>query len=484
MPIGFFTKRQSTVYPLSSITGSSNPNYDAGQERETAGGLTYSQMYNMYKYNVWVRACVDRIKTRVVDIKPKVKAIFKVNETKSISSKTRARMDKIENLLDNPNKEKESFESLRKKYLTDLLIYDAAALELLKETVPNEVNGFNVSEIFSLPGYQIRHNVGNKGYKDLTNAYYQVDDDNHKGAYWGINDLMYFMLNPQSSNYYGLSPLESLNQTVTAELYSSQHNLDFFANDATPRIAITFDNLGIGQSQAAMKRVKDWWNRELQGKPHSPIIMGTDSGTVKITPVKIPNRDMEFQAYSEWLLMKIMAVYYMQPFILGIIMGTTGKLNSEQQAEQFNIDAVRPQLNLFDSQWNREIIWSPAAFNYDDVYIGWDFDTRDQDKIARTNEIYLRSGQVTINEVRRQAGADPVPWGDVPYMQNNVSPFGVGQGLEPGTYKPIGTKPTGKVPTGLENLPQGQQKSLYWKALEEKRKALDIFIMEINGLKK
>ena len=35
----------------------------------------------------------------------------------------------------------------------------------------------------------------------------------------------------------------------------------------------------------------------------------TDKGTIDLKQLIVPNRDMEFQAYSEWLLMKIMSVY-------------------------------------------------------------------------------------------------------------------------------------------------------------------------------
>ena len=477
MAISLFSKRLSTTYSESEVTARSSSEFNQGQDRDLTGNLSFQQMYAMYQHNVWVRACVDRIKTRVVDIKPKIKPIFKSGEIKNVDKKTRARIDKVEELLTNPNKEGESLDNVRKKYITDLLTYDAAALELTREVAVNEVGGFNISEIFAVSGYQIKHNVGNKGYKSLDQAYFQVDDDGKKVAAFGLNDLIYFLLNPQSNNYYGLSPLESLNQTVTAELYSSQHNLDFFANDATPRLAITFDGLGIGQSQSAMNRVKEWWNKELQGQPHKPVFMGTDQGTVKITPIKIPNRDMEFQAYSEWLLMKILAVYHMQPFVLGIIAGTTGKLNSEQQSEQFKIDAIKPQLSLFADQFNRRVIWDKSAFNYQDIYLDWDYEVRDQDKVARTNEVNLRSGQVTINEVRMADGREPVPWGDVPYMQNNVSPFGMGLGTPSGTEP----KPQAKVPTGLEDLPEGTQKSLFWKALEVRRREMSKFYIEVMG---
>ena len=74
-------------------------------------------------------------------------------------------------------------------------------------------------------------------------------------------------------------------------------------------------------------------------------------------------------------------------------------------------------------------------------------------------------------------GREPVPWGDVPYMQNNVSPFGMGLGTPSGTEP----KPQAKVPTGLEDLPEGTQKSLFWKALEVRRREMSKFYIEVMG---
>jgi hypothetical protein len=239
------------------------------------------------------------------------------------------------------------------------------------------------------------------------------------------------MLNPQADRVYGLSPLESLVQTVTAELYASDYNLNFFYNNATPRFAILMEGLGLGQGAAALQRFRQWWDNELRGNPHRPIVIGTESGKINFEKVGLSNEEMQFQEYSKQLLQKIMAVYKMQPIILGVeSAGDAGgsKSNSEEQVRQHKIEAVKPHLSAFMEKFNAQVIFSKSGLDMKDVYLDFDLDVVDKKTQAEWNDIYLKSGVITINEIRvKGLGMMPVPWGDVPYLQNNLVPFGAGK---------------------------------------------------------
>lgn len=380
--------------------------------------LNFRTMEMMYFANTWVRACVDKIVRRSVSVQPIVKAILK-NPTGEPTDDQKRRIESIENLLSVPNSMQQSFDTIRKQLFTDSLIWDAAALELVKGE-----DGKSIDAMYAVSGDSITLNVDKRGvFKKFSEAYYQKEYGSVV-AKFSVDELLYFIQYPRANSFYGLSPLESLRQTVTAELYAADFNIKRFINDATPRYAVLFDSLGLGQGGAAMKRIREWWDSELKGNPHKPILVGSEQGSVKFEKIGMSNEDMQFQEYSRWLLSKIMSVYHMQPAVLGVIDVNQGRINASYQEEQFKKDALRPILTSFSNQFNTLAIWSSTNYGWNDIYLDWDgIDVVDKEKEAKIHEVYLKQGVFTINMVLRELGKEEVPWGDVPYLLNQMVPI-------------------------------------------------------------
>ena len=386
-------------------------------------GLTYSEMERMYLANVWVRAIVDRIILRIVDVQPTVRFIM-TDRKKDPTEDMKKHKAAIEELIGNPNGGVEDFDGLRSSLHKDILLYDAGAMEIVQAS--DTSGSTEPFELFSVAGDTIKKNADKHGvFRSPDEAYFQIDERGEKVATFPIGALAYMMLSPSAGRIYGLSKLESLRQTVTAELYAAQYTLDFFSNDATPRFAVLFDNLGMGQADAAMKRVRAWWEHELKGKPHRPILMGTEQGQVRFQQVGLTNQDMQFQEYSRWLLTKIMAVFGMQPFVLGVVDIGTGKLNSEQQSEQFKKDALAPQLRLFQNMFNSHVVHPKSGFGFDDVYLDWrSFMPKDEKTQAQIHKIYWEVGAITANMIREELGLEAIEGGDVLFVPSNMIQVG------------------------------------------------------------
>lgn len=383
-------------------------------------GVSYDFMYKAYQVNPWIRGIVDKIIARVtqVEIFPQPVDLGQ-NVPKKASKQQKKRMEEIAELLVSPNDNYESFRSIVRKQLLDSLIYDNAGIEIVN-------NGNKKFELYcNAPGLEIYPNVKKNGeFASDEAAYYQIRNQK-KLTTWAKSEMMFFVKNQISGRVRGFSPIESIALQISADLFSDKYNIDFFSNNARPNIAFLFENLGFGKGQAALRRAKQWYLEEHQGNPHLPLFMGAEKGTVKLQELQMSNSDMEFQEYQVFLLSKIMAVYGMQPLILGVINSTTGKLNSQEQVNQFKIDAVQPYLNLMLENMNIILIRSDANFGYKDVYLEHaDLDLRDTLDAAAMYEKYLRNGVITINQVRQELQMAPVPWGDVPYIPVNIAPLG------------------------------------------------------------
>jgi len=381
-------------------------------ERALSGRLTFEKMWEIYKRNVWVHAIINKTVDRLSVIEPVVKPIYRPGQSEP-STRQLNKVGKIIDLLQNPNDRRESFMSLRKKYFRDMLVYDAAGVAVERNiNVASAIEDRNIPlALYAAPGDEIKLNVDKTGqFHTPAKAYSQVQHGQEVES-WGIDEMIYFIANPRAGSVYGTSPIESLVQTVTAELFASAYNIEFFSNNATPRLAITFNKMGSGDAaESKMLRFQAYWEQELQGKPHKPIFIGAEEGEVDIHKLNFSNEDMQFQDYSRWLLVKIMSVYSMQPIVLGVVDVSTGKLNSAQQQEQFKEDALKPKLKLESYHLNSELVWPMSSFGFRDVYITYEaVDLLDLEKLTKIWLISRKGGWLEVNEIRNFMGLAPLP---------------------------------------------------------------------------
>jgi HK97 family phage portal protein len=431
--------------------------------------LSFAEMELMYRVNPWVRACIDKITERSLNINPVVKPV-NVTSSKDITDETKRNMDIVYTMLEGVNSEYESLNDIRRKYVRDLMKFDASAIERVTSKSNKDIK----IELYSVPGNSIKKNLDKHGRYIREKAFSQIDRSGKSIAHFPIHKLMYSALNQQSNKNYGLSPLETLQQTVTAELYSSQYNLDFFSNSATPRIAVMMDEVGLGHGSISVQRFRKYWESELQGQPHKPIVLSSEKGKIRIENVAVSNSDMEFMKYSAWLLLKIMAVYKVQPAVLGFDFSDTmtNRSDTSEQIAQFKVEAINPILSTFFEKLNIYTVFNEQGFGLKDVYIDYDLDIVDRSKQSEWHEVYLRSGVLTINEIRQEGlGLPPVPYGDVPYLQNNVAPFGEGRN---GSALPITTDKSmlKSLPVGWENMSKTEKRDILLKMAKERHRIL------------
>ena len=378
-----------------------------------SGELSYSQMYEFYRKNEWVRSCVDLIVGTCSKTKVKV---VPVNADEEITPETQKHIEEVEALIHNPNKRDESFEMLRRKILKDILIYDAGALEIVYQ-------GEKPAELCDLPGDRMRISVDENGYYN-EEAFYLIPKLK-PGETWkkdnavpfSQEEVIYFMQNPRAGGVYGLSPIESLVNSIEADLNAGEYNANFFLNNAEPSGIINLKGL----PKAELTRFKNFWKQDLKTykNAHKIFITNIEKG-IEWLKTSENAKDMQFMEYQKWLLQKILTVYRVKPFVLGIIDETTGKLNSAEQWIAFKESAIDPLLSMEAYLYTTKLI--NAGFGYDDVKIEFEsIDIRDESAEAERAVKLVTSGIMTINEVRKKLyGLNEVDWGNQPFM--NVVP--------------------------------------------------------------
>jgi HK97 family phage portal protein len=415
----------------------------SGYQKMT-GDLTYSQMYEFYKKNEWVRACIDLIVGTCAKVKIKISP---VKEEDEISPETQQHIEEVEALFNNPNAKDESFEMIRRKVLKDILTYDAGAIEIVYD-------GDKPYELYDLPGDRMRVSVDEHGYYN-EKAFYLIPRtkdgtvwDKKDGVPFSQEEVIYFMRNPRAGSVYGLSPIESLVNSIESDLNASEYNSNFFLNNAQPSGIINLP----GISKSELIRFKEQWRRDLKSykNAHKLFITNIEKG-IEWEKTSESAEDMQFMEYQKWLVQKILTVYQVKPFVLGLVDETTGKLNSAEQWNAFKESAIDPLLSLEAYLYTTKII--NAGFGYNDIKV--EFEPIDiKDEVAETERaVKLVTARImTVNEVRKKFFNLPeVDWGNQPYE----GPAPLGLSITPVTTKNISEN--NETPKG-ENIDIVQEK--------------------------
>jgi len=419
-------------------------------------GIKNSKLWDCYWNNCWVRACVDKIIKEVAKYKLKVTVASHVEDEED--EELQERINKVRKLLSNPNDKIESYDSIRRKYLRDILIYDAGALEIvysrtegekakrkldknikelrklldekindkfenkdttdldkrinrirdeikkLRQIIKQEESNDDTSreprELYDLAGSRVKLNVDKHGnFKSDDEAYKLLDKNNKIVSSFGIKELIYFVANPVAGKVYGLSPIESIYNTVLADNEAEALNRRRLENDGMINGVLSITGL----SEKKLKGTVMYWKAQARKKGVGLLISSSDN--VKFTKISESYQEMQFLDYQKWTLQKIMTVYGMQPIVLGVVDSTTGKLNSKEQREQFKSDAVLPLLKL--ETYNLTDVLVRKGFGFDDVIITYEEpkENVDIDTMASITEKMAKlNGVIKVNEARRILG--------------------------------------------------------------------------------
>ena len=405
-------------------------------------GLTHPKMWKCYQQNEWIRACVDAIVNEVV----KYEIIVKPKKGVELNDSLQKEIDQVYGLLGNPNKKIESFGTLRRKYLTDILVYDSAALEIVYKSsslsaissqlkilrksskivdlvrIPELEKNLKVLkaqigkndlplELYDLDGSLIRIDADKHGnFKKEEKAYLLLNQAGNKGiATFSTRELVYFMARPRAGSLYGVSPIDTLIYSILSDNEANDMNRARLSRDGMISGVLSLP----GMNKEKMKKAMTFWKTE--ARKHGWKMLITNHKDVKFTRVSDSAQEMEFMQYQKWLKSKIMAVYGVTPIILGGIDGTTGKLNSKEQREQFKTNAVLPLLKLEAYRLTDVLIH--RGFGFADLEIGY-VEPKYVDPEMNLKKAHVVSNSdkvVTVDEYREFLGLqklDPVEYGD------------------------------------------------------------------------
>lgn len=399
--------------------------------------------------SAWARMCITTIIAEVAmvdwDIVP-------TNLDMANTARVKAKIDEVKRFLESPNPNDESFETLLRKVLFDILVYDAGIIvkvfdkgsygdepvilksadseDRLVVKAPLVLNKprRRLVEIHAQNGASFLKHVDRNG---IVHGYFQYSyaQPAAQPEFFTDHEVVYFMQNPIPGSCYGWSALQSISSILKSLIYSAQFNQTYFEENEIPSGILSITDI----SEPEWDRFKAYWDTEVKGKHHKFPLVDKE---VKFQPFILTHREMQFIESTKWYQQIVMANYHVTQMELGLV-EQGAQMTARESSLVFRRKAIYPLLKLLERRINDEIVseFDPldeVEFKFNPVDLDeWRFK---MDIIERE----LRSGVKTINEVRKDQGLDPVPWGDKPMwlqrQEQPSSPFG--QYFPPATVTP------------------------------------------------
>lgn len=315
---------------------------------------------------------------------------------------------RITTFLNYPNRNGQTFWELWGAFVDDILDLDAGVI-YKGRNYSNEL-----TELYSFDGSRFLFKIDEHG---IIDGFYQYSYQFPKNQpiFFDTDEIIYGKIGINNSEYpYGWSPLQSIQQEVEVMIQSTRYNKEFFKNNATPDGIVS-----IPMQTDALERFKAEWEQQIKGKPHKLLFHNSEAA---FTPLSNNNKDMEWLAGQKWYFHTVFGVFGLSPAEVGFYEDVNRSAQEGQERTTLR-NAIKPYFKLIEDKINRDIL--PEILKHDSIK--FEFIVKDDvtEKLEHDQTMAkLNASVLTINEVRKREGLDPVEWGDKPIamvMQDTYS---------------------------------------------------------------
>jgi phage portal protein BeeE len=209
------------------------------------------------------------------------------------------------------------------------------------------------------------------------------------------DELSYIRLNPRTHTPFGLGRVEVAFETINAFL-SAHRYAGRLASNSVVQYAIWLQGL----TPANHERLIRWWQDDIEGTGRVPI-MSTEAKPEVLRFAAGNDEDLRL-AWQEFLIRVIADAFDLPAQFLGV-MGDVNRATAEAMNEIAFRSAVVPTARLLAEYLTRDAIGKKLGW-HDLEFVFTDVDATDEMEQAQIDEILLRNGIVTVNEVRRARG--------------------------------------------------------------------------------
>jgi hypothetical protein len=193
-------------------------------------------------------------------------------------------------------------------------------------------------------------------------------------------------------------------QVVTYLLYGFQYNGNFFRQGSNPKGILNIKN---GASSNALNELKQVWRSTIAGVQNAhrmPVVEGVELEWINMQQT---NKDMEFQMWSDFLMMLACAMYSIDPSEIGFNLqkaSVFGQDGQKQRLEHSQTKGLVPLLKFGQRKMTKMIV-ERLNPNYEFIFCG----IEQEDKVVALDQDVKKTqnGLVSLEDMfRKYSGRD------------------------------------------------------------------------------
>jgi hypothetical protein len=400
----YFTDTMAKADNVSSSTGMIRYQYDTksnnsrlNNKSKPGSSVPFDVLRRFSVQHDITRACINTRKRQMNQLEWEIVAAE--DDQKEISPDTTRKIkEQIKHLGGRTN----NYKKLVDKMIEDLLVLDAVAIE------KQRTRGGDLLGLVPIDATTIRIIVAEDGsIPEPPDIAYKQIIRGQVTAELTADEMIYEMMNPRSNTPYGLAPMESLIVAISSSLKAALYNMGYLTDGNIPEGLFGVPEAWTPQM---IKGFQENWDAAMAGNEIATSrlkFVPSGKGSAGYTPTKKPT-DMMWESFNDWLLHVTCSIFDVQPIEIGFHpkTGLGGKGFSEGQELITNRRAVLPLAHFLEDIFTQIIQIDLGYPDYRFSFKG--LIENDVLGMATANEILIRSGQRTVDELRTDEGLKPL----------------------------------------------------------------------------
>lgn len=346
---------------------------------------------------------------------------------KEIKDPTKEELKTIEfitNFIQNGGKSEnkwdfESFEEYLRQLTYDSLSIDQMCMELANNRAGElvqyyPVDGATIRLVDENNSETLRQQFPKKnGYYP---KYVQVWQDQICTAYypWEMTFGIRNKLTDINVNGYGISELEDMINIVTWMLFGMQYNGNFFTQGSNPKGFFTLEGTNI--APATLNEFKQMWRNTVTGihNSHKVPVIGSGDAKINWVDMQTSNKDMEFDAWLEFLIVVGCSIFKIDPTECGFNLQKAsqvfGQDGQKARLKHSQTKGLTPILKLQQRMFTKYIV---ERFDDDYEFYFCGVETEDQVQALDMDVKKVASGFMSLEDgFKKYSGRDYDPQKD------------------------------------------------------------------------
>ena len=312
-------------------------------------------------------------------------------------------------VTDNP-RGRDTFETFTRKVMWDSMAFDQACIEIVPDKKGRPCEWYAV-DASTMRLADTASTYLNEDKKDAV-RYVQIYDGMIIAEY-NQEEMCFGIRNPRTDIRqfgYGTSELEMLLVVITALLYGWDYNQKLFTQGTSAKGILNFKG-AIPERQ--LKAFRRHWYQMVAGPDNFFRTPVTNAEELQWISLQNSSRDMEFNAWFDFLIKVGCSMYSMDPSEINFKYGNTGQSsaltesNNSEKVTESKERGLRPLLRFLEGKINQHILW-PINENFEFRFCG--LDARTKEEMADLNTKLVKSVR-TIDEIRAEDDLPALPDG-------------------------------------------------------------------------